>query len=93
MRYVSIIIVVFTILLTALVLSPRNVNVQLQVDAVHDCHVVQYERKLLSLEERKRRPRHLTYRSAARKKKMGRADVLCLSLGNCFFQRNREECS
>ncbi|XP_026156265.1 tubulin polyglutamylase TTLL5 isoform X2 [Mastacembelus armatus] len=49
----------------------RNVNgnVQLQVDAVHGCHVVQYERKLLSLEARKRRQHHLTHRSAAGKKK------------------------
>ncbi|XP_039992511.1 tubulin polyglutamylase TTLL5 isoform X1 [Xiphias gladius] len=52
----------------------RNVNgnVQLQVDAVHGCHVVQYERKLLSLEARKRRQRHLTHRSAAGKKKSGK---------------------
>ncbi|XP_042356250.1 tubulin polyglutamylase TTLL5 isoform X2 [Plectropomus leopardus] len=52
----------------------RNVNgnVQLQVDAVHGCHVVQYERKLLSLEARKRRQRHLTHRSAERKKKLGK---------------------
>ncbi|XP_029982226.1 tubulin polyglutamylase TTLL5 isoform X2 [Sphaeramia orbicularis] len=47
----------------------RNVNVQLQVDVVHGCHVVQYERKLLSLEARKRRQRHLTHRSTAGKKK------------------------
>ncbi|XP_078797104.1 tubulin polyglutamylase TTLL5 isoform X3 [Oryzias latipes] len=45
-----------------------NENVQLQVDTVHDCHVVQYERKLLSLEARKKRQRHLTYSSAGRKK-------------------------
>ncbi|CAB1436215.1 unnamed protein product, partial [Pleuronectes platessa] len=52
----------------------RNVNgnVQLQVDAVHRCHAVQYERKLLSLEARKRRQRHLTHRSAAGKKKTGK---------------------
>ncbi|XP_020485695.1 tubulin polyglutamylase TTLL5 isoform X1 [Labrus bergylta] len=52
----------------------RNVNgnVQLQVDAVHGCHVVQYERKLLSLEARKRRRRHLTHRSAAERKKSGK---------------------
>ncbi|XP_049453186.1 tubulin polyglutamylase TTLL5 isoform X2 [Epinephelus fuscoguttatus] len=52
----------------------RNVNgnVQLQVDAVHGCHVVQYERKLLSLEARKRRQGHLTHRSAERKKKSGK---------------------
>ncbi|XP_076604283.1 tubulin polyglutamylase TTLL5 isoform X1 [Chaetodon auriga] len=52
----------------------RNVNgnVQLQVDAVHSCHLVQYERKLLSLEARKRRQRHLTHRSAAGRKKSGK---------------------
>nr|XP_046268236.1 tubulin polyglutamylase TTLL5 isoform X3 [Scatophagus argus]XP_046268237.1 tubulin polyglutamylase TTLL5 isoform X3 [Scatophagus argus] len=52
----------------------RNVNgnVQLQVDAVHACHAVQYERKLLSLEARKRRQRHLTHRSAEGKKKLGK---------------------
>ncbi|KAK2826139.1 hypothetical protein Q5P01_020353 [Channa striata] len=50
----------------------RNVNVQLQVDAIHDCHVVQYERKLLSLEARTRRQSHLTPRSAAGKKKLGK---------------------
>ncbi|KAK1893578.1 Tubulin polyglutamylase TTLL5, partial [Dissostichus eleginoides] len=44
-------------------------NVQLEVDAVHCCHVVQYERKLLSLEARKKRQRHLTHRSAEGKKK------------------------
>ncbi|XP_069008195.1 tubulin polyglutamylase TTLL5 isoform X1 [Embiotoca jacksoni] len=52
----------------------RNVkgNVQLQVDMVHGCHVVQYERKLLSLEARKKRPHHLTHPSAAGKKSSGR---------------------
>ncbi|KAM7402946.1 hypothetical protein PAMA_003732 [Pampus argenteus] len=52
----------------------RNVNgnVQLQVDTVHSYHVVQYERKLLSLEARKRRQCHLTHRSAAGKKKSGK---------------------
>uniref|UniRef100_A0A8C8DS72 Tubulin--tyrosine ligase-like protein 5 n=1 Tax=Oryzias sinensis TaxID=183150 RepID=A0A8C8DS72_9TELE len=50
-----------------------NENVQLQVDTVHDCHVVQYERKLLSLEARKKRQRHLTYSSAGRKKTWGEA--------------------
>uniref|UniRef100_A0A3P8R409 Tubulin--tyrosine ligase-like protein 5 n=1 Tax=Astatotilapia calliptera TaxID=8154 RepID=A0A3P8R409_ASTCA len=52
-----------------------NGNVQLQVDVVHGCHVVQYERKLLSLEARKRRQRHLTHGSAARKKKSGKLNV------------------
>ncbi|XP_028293835.1 tubulin polyglutamylase TTLL5 isoform X2 [Gouania willdenowi] len=52
----------------------RNVsgNVQLQEDAVRGCHVVQYERKLLSLEVRKRRQHHLTHRSSAGKKKSGK---------------------
>lgn len=70
-------------MLTCVVLSLRNVNenVQLQVDAVHGCHVVQYERKLPSLEARKRRQRHLTHRSAARKKKSGRPDVFRLNSG------------
>ncbi|KAM9354865.1 tubulin polyglutamylase TTLL5 [Pholidichthys leucotaenia] len=49
----------------------RNVsgNVQLQVDAFHDGHAVQYERKLLSLDARTRNRRHLTHRCAERKKK------------------------
>uniref|UniRef100_A0A8D2ZUD3 Tubulin--tyrosine ligase-like protein 5 n=1 Tax=Scophthalmus maximus TaxID=52904 RepID=A0A8D2ZUD3_SCOMX len=66
-----------------------NENVQLQVDAVHRCHVVQYERKLLSLEARKRRQRHLTHRSAAGKKKSGRPDVFRLILANCSFLKLR----
>ncbi|XP_029972263.1 tubulin polyglutamylase TTLL5 isoform X2 [Salarias fasciatus] len=45
--------------------AAANGNVQLQVDPVHGCHVVQYERKLLSLDARKRRQRHLARRSAA----------------------------
>uniref|UniRef100_A0A8C5E3R1 Tubulin--tyrosine ligase-like protein 5 n=1 Tax=Gouania willdenowi TaxID=441366 RepID=A0A8C5E3R1_GOUWI len=53
-------------------------NVQLQEDAVRGCHVVQYERKLLSLEVRKRRQHHLTHRSSAGKKKSGRPAALCL---------------
>lgn len=74
-------------------LSPRNVNgnVQLQVDAVHGCHVVQYERKLLSLEARKRRQGHLTHRSAERKKKSGRPDVFCFNSGNSFFSPRTED--
>lgn len=78
----------YCLCLTFLVLSLRHVNgnVQLQVDGVHRCHVVQYERKLLSLEARKRRQRHLTLRSAAAKeKKSGRSDVFCFVLGNCCF--------
>ncbi|XP_062295863.1 tubulin polyglutamylase TTLL5 [Scomber scombrus] len=59
----------------------RNVNgnVQLQVDTVHGYHVVQYERKLLSLEARKRRQRHLTHRSAAGKKKSGKESKASLT--------------
>ncbi|XP_041668190.1 tubulin polyglutamylase TTLL5 isoform X2 [Cheilinus undulatus] len=56
-----------------------NGNVQLQVDAVHGCHVVQYERKLLSLEARKRRQHHLTHRSAAGRKKSGKESKASLS--------------
>lgn len=48
-----------------------NGNVQLQVESIHDCHVIQYERKLLTLETHKRRRRHLTNRSAAGKRKSG----------------------
>lgn len=48
---------------------------QLEVDAINCCHVVQYERKLLSLEARKKRQHHLTHRSAEGKKKSGRPDV------------------
>ncbi|TKS86477.1 Tubulin polyglutamylase TTLL5 [Collichthys lucidus] len=70
----------------------RNVtgNVQLQVDAVHGCHVVQYERKLLSLEARKKRQRHLTHRSAAGKKKSGK--VSKASPTACSSQEG-EECA
>uniref|UniRef100_A0A3Q1BZK2 Tubulin--tyrosine ligase-like protein 5 n=1 Tax=Amphiprion ocellaris TaxID=80972 RepID=A0A3Q1BZK2_AMPOC len=66
-----------------------NGNVQLQVDTVHGCHVVQYERKLLSLEARERRQRHLTHRSAAGKKRTGRPDVFCFSSENSFFLKLR----
>ncbi|KAI3367215.1 hypothetical protein L3Q82_008269 [Scortum barcoo] len=70
----------------------RNVNgnVQLQVDAVHGCHVVQYERKLLSLEARKRRQRHLTHRSAAGKKKPGNESKASPTVGS---SQEGEECS
>ncbi|KAM4723593.1 tubulin polyglutamylase TTLL5 isoform 2-T2 [Anableps anableps] len=49
-----------------------NRNTQLLVDTVHGRHVVQYERKLLSLEAQKTRQRHLSHHSAARKKKLGK---------------------
>ncbi|XP_035467217.2 tubulin polyglutamylase TTLL5 isoform X2 [Scophthalmus maximus] len=67
-----------------------NENVQLQVDAVHRCHVVQYERKLLSLEARKRRQRHLTHRSAAGKKKSGKESKASPADGG---SRGGEECA
>ncbi|XP_077477014.1 tubulin polyglutamylase TTLL5 [Stigmatopora argus] len=52
----------------------RNVNgnAQLQMDPVDGYHTVQYERKLPSLEARKRRRHHLSHRSAAGKKKWGK---------------------
>ncbi|XP_029586086.1 tubulin polyglutamylase TTLL5 isoform X2 [Salmo trutta] len=49
-----------------------NGNVQLQVDVVHACHVIQYERKLLSLEARRRRLRHLAEHSAMGRKRAAR---------------------
>ncbi|XP_034530715.1 tubulin polyglutamylase TTLL5 isoform X1 [Notolabrus celidotus] len=71
----------------------RNVNgnVQLQVDAVHGCHVVQYERKLLSLEARKRRQRHLTHRSAAGRKKSGKEAKASPSVSSSQEREEREE--
>ncbi|KAM3594469.1 uncharacterized protein V6R79_008429 [Siganus canaliculatus] len=70
----------------------RNVNgnVQLQVDAVHGCHAVQYERKLPSLESRKRRQRHLTHRYAAVKKKSGKGSKTSLTGG---ISQEGEECT
>ncbi|XP_038585452.1 tubulin polyglutamylase TTLL5 isoform X2 [Micropterus salmoides] len=67
-----------------------NGNVQLQVDAVHSCHIVQYERKLLSLEARKRRQRHLTHRSAAGKKKLGKESKSSLTANS---HQEGEECA
>ncbi|XP_041703589.2 tubulin polyglutamylase TTLL5 isoform X1 [Coregonus clupeaformis] len=49
-----------------------NGNVQLQVDVFHACHVIQYERKLLSLEARRRRQRHLAEHSAMARKRAAR---------------------
>ncbi|XP_038147467.1 tubulin polyglutamylase TTLL5 isoform X1 [Cyprinodon tularosa] len=49
-----------------------NRNKQLLVDEVNGLHVVQYERKLLSLEAQKSSRRHLNHHSAARKKKLGK---------------------
>ncbi|KAM9707374.1 tubulin polyglutamylase TTLL5 isoform 2-T2 [Menidia menidia] len=70
----------------------RNVNgnVQLQVDTVHGCHDVQYERKLLSLEARKRRQHHLTHRFTARKKKSGKESKASLSENG---SQEAEECA
>ncbi|XP_034051481.1 tubulin polyglutamylase TTLL5 isoform X2 [Thalassophryne amazonica] len=47
-------------------------KVQLQVEAVHGCHVVQYERKLASLETRVKRQRHRGNRSAGVMDKSGK---------------------
>ncbi|XP_068607715.1 tubulin polyglutamylase TTLL5 [Brachionichthys hirsutus] len=62
----------------------RNVNgnVQLQVDAVRGCHVGQYERKLPSLEARKKRQRHPTHRVAAGKKKSGKESKTSLTMSS-----------
>ncbi|KAM8915701.1 tubulin polyglutamylase TTLL5 isoform 2-T2 [Spinachia spinachia] len=70
----------------------RNVSgtMQLRVEAVHGCHDVQYERKLLSLDARKRRQRHRTDRSAAEKKKSGKESKA--SLLDCSSQEG-EECA
>lgn len=45
-------------------------NAPLEVEA---CHVLQYESKLLSLEARRRRKRHMTGRATLRTKKTGKA--------------------
>uniref|UniRef100_A0A3Q2Y186 Uncharacterized protein n=1 Tax=Hippocampus comes TaxID=109280 RepID=A0A3Q2Y186_HIPCM len=58
-------------------------NAQLQMDTLDGYHAVQYERKLPSLEARKRRRHHLSHRSAAGKKKWGRPDVCYFSSANC----------
>ncbi|XP_056152156.1 tubulin polyglutamylase TTLL5 [Lampris incognitus] len=52
----------------------RNINgdMQLQADMFHSCHVFQYERKLLSLEARKRRQYHSARHSAVGKRKSER---------------------
>ncbi|XP_068509142.1 tubulin polyglutamylase TTLL5 isoform X2 [Syngnathus scovelli] len=47
-------------------------NAQLQMDTLDGYHAVQYERKLPSLEARKRRRHHLSHRSAVGKKKWGK---------------------
>ncbi|XP_047201906.1 tubulin polyglutamylase TTLL5 isoform X3 [Girardinichthys multiradiatus] len=67
-----------------------NGNAQLLMDTVHVHHVVQYERKLLSLEAQNRRQRHPNPHSAARKKKLGKES-------KAFLTENRsqedEECA
>ncbi|XP_029900394.1 tubulin polyglutamylase TTLL5 isoform X2 [Myripristis murdjan] len=75
-----------------------NGNVQLQVDAFHGCHILRYERKLLSLEARKKRQRHLAQRSSAGKKKSGTESKASLSEsssqdveGEQCVQEEREE--
>lgn len=70
---------------------------QLQVESIHDCHVIQYERKLLSLETHKRRRRHLTNRFAAGKRKSGWPKTATevfrrnASVGICFFHCNNNK--
>nr|XP_040055081.1 tubulin polyglutamylase TTLL5 isoform X1 [Gasterosteus aculeatus aculeatus] len=70
----------------------RNVsgNMQLRAEAVHGCHDVQYERKLLSLDSRKRRQRHPTDRSAADKKKSGKESKASLMESS---SQEGEECA
>ncbi|XP_077395098.1 tubulin polyglutamylase TTLL5 isoform X2 [Festucalex cinctus] len=57
-------------------------NAQLQMDALDGYHAVQYERKLPSLEARKRRRHHLSHRSAAGKKKWGKESKASLMEGS-----------
>ncbi|XP_075874335.1 tubulin polyglutamylase TTLL5 isoform X2 [Nelusetta ayraudi] len=71
-------------------------NVQLQVDALHGCHVVQYERKLLSLETRKKRHRHLSHRHASGKRRSGKESRTSLTASGsqegegCALERRQE---
>ncbi|MED6264080.1 hypothetical protein CHARACLAT_010948, partial [Characodon lateralis] len=67
-----------------------NGNAQLLMDTVHVHHVVQYERKLLSLEAQNRRQRHLSPHSAARKKKLGKESKACLTENR---SQEDEECA
>uniref|UniRef100_A0A4W5KL88 Tubulin--tyrosine ligase-like protein 5 n=1 Tax=Hucho hucho TaxID=62062 RepID=A0A4W5KL88_9TELE len=50
----------------------RKLNGNVQVDVFHACHVIQYERKLLSLEARRRRQRHLAEHSTMGRKRAAR---------------------
>ncbi|XP_023208193.1 tubulin polyglutamylase TTLL5 isoform X2 [Xiphophorus maculatus] len=69
---------------------PINRNTHLVADTAHGRHVVQYERKLLSLEAQKKKERHLSHHSAARGKKLRKES-------RAFLAENRsqetEECS
>ncbi|TNM95500.1 hypothetical protein fugu_016583 [Takifugu bimaculatus] len=67
-----------------------NGNVQLQVESIHDCHVIQYERKLLSLETHKRRRRHLANRSVAGRGKSGKESKSSLTVSS---SQEAEECA
>ncbi|XP_008398492.1 tubulin polyglutamylase TTLL5 isoform X3 [Poecilia reticulata] len=69
---------------------PMNRNTHLMADTIRGRHVVQYERKLLSLEAQKRKERHLTHHTATRGKKRRKES-------KAFLAENRspetEECS
>ncbi|KAK1793252.1 hypothetical protein P4O66_011634, partial [Electrophorus voltai] len=47
-------------------------NMSLEMEALKTCHAVQYERKLLSLEARRQRQRHLTGHDTTGRRKAGR---------------------
>ncbi|XP_026879532.2 tubulin polyglutamylase TTLL5 isoform X3 [Electrophorus electricus] len=47
-------------------------NMSLEMEALKTCHAVQYERKLLSLEARRQRQRHLTGHDTTARRKAGR---------------------
>uniref|UniRef100_A0A3B3U0M8 Tubulin--tyrosine ligase-like protein 5 n=2 Tax=Poecilia latipinna TaxID=48699 RepID=A0A3B3U0M8_9TELE len=69
---------------------PMNRNTHLMADTIRGRHVVQYERKLLSLEAQKRKERHLSHHTATRRKKRRKES-------KAFLAENRspetEECS
>ncbi|KAF5909576.1 tubulin polyglutamylase TTLL5 isoform X1, partial [Clarias magur] len=54
-------------------------NVPLEEETYKTCHVVQYESKLLSLEERRHRKRHTAGRDAAQRRKTGRRPLSSLA--------------
>ncbi|KAM3871354.1 tubulin polyglutamylase TTLL5 [Diretmus argenteus] len=70
-----------------------NGNVQLQGDVFHGRHAFQYERKLLTLEARKRRHRYLSQRSTAGKKKSGRESKAFLNESSSQDVEEGEECA